>query len=67
MHARQTADALRELAEQADRGELIGIAYAAFAQDKSVVPGMAGYANSKRRDACFGAKTLLDMLHANTV
>jgi hypothetical protein len=60
--AAQTAEALRELADAADRGEIIGIAYCAFDPHKEIIGRVAGYAKANKRDAHFGAHRLAYML-----
>lgn len=60
--ARATAAAFRQLAEAAERGELIGAGYVAITFDRFVHIGTLGYAR-RNPDMCLrGAYRLMDTL-----
>lgn len=57
-----TADGLRQLADAAERGELIGVGYVAITFDRFVHIGSLGYAK-RNPDMCLrGAVRLIDAL-----
>ncbi|WP_341674977.1 hypothetical protein [Niveibacterium sp. SC-1] len=62
VHSKRTAAALRHLAIRADKGEIIGVAYAALDQDRKFELGVGGALEQDRRTAHFGADKLRDML-----
>ena len=62
MNSSQTAQGLRELAYQADSGELIGCGYVAIYKDRTVVVGTVGYAE-RNPDMCLrGVVRLMNAL-----
>lgn len=61
-HSRQTAQGFLDLAERAERGELIGGGYVAIYYDRVVVVGTLGYA-MRNPDICLrGAVRLMNAL-----
>jgi len=62
MHSKQTAQGFRDLAEQAERGEIIGGGYVAIYYDRVVVTGTLGYA-VRNPDICLrGVVRLMNAL-----
>ena len=61
-HSAQTAQGFRELAEQAERGDLIGGGYVAIYFDRVVMIGTLGYA-TRNPDICLrGVVRLMNAL-----
>lgn len=62
LHGRETARALRALADRADRGEVLGVAIVALGSDREHEMWLAGAYDRARELAFFGVSRMASVL-----